>query len=305
MLSLAQMLSDARTDMPTSLGTAELRKLGADILRHAIFSARMSNAAAVQALRESIRRILSSVDGKSTDNLAEARLKMKYIGQSLGYDPATGFPGEDAEPAEAGDLRDLFSTKRLNLIFKTQEMMTQGAAQNVWGNEPDALEQYPAWELVRGLAVEVPRGEKRTKHGIVDVPEDAWDGPDGRWRAACVEAGDDEALEIFEATGRMVARKDSGVWQALGDGAGGHGDGLGNNYEPFAFNSGMVRVEVSAKEFEQLGGDPDGAKPSGTEFGPDKVAVRKDRLDPDILQTFIKGMESGDIKYRVKVQVVA
>lgn len=299
MQSLAQQLSDARADMPTSLGSAELRRqLGANILRQSIFSARMSNATAVQALRDAITGILSGVKNQTADNHAEARLKLKQIGAMLGYDPAHGFPGEKAAPAEAGSLRDIFSTARLNLILKTQEMMAQGAAKNIWGNEPDALEEYPAWELVRGLAVEVPRGEKRTKAGTVDVPTDAWDG---RWRAACSDAGDDEALKIFEATGRMIARKDSDVWQSLGDGAGGHDDTLGNDYEPFAFNSGMVREEVSAKEFAALGGDPAGVEADATEFGADEVKVAKDRFDPDILKALKQGLESGDLKFRVKV----
>ena len=301
-MTLAQTLSDARTDLPTSLGTADLRQLGANILRQSIFSARMSNATAVQAVREAITGILSGVKGQSADNVAEARLKLKYVGQALGYDPASGFPGENAEPAEAGSLRDLFSTDRINLILKTQEMMTQGAAKNIWGNEHDALEEYPAWELVRVAAVELPRGEKRTKAGIMDVPTDAWDSDNGRWVAAARESGDDDALRIFEATGRMVARKDSPIWQALGDGAGGYDDCLGNDYEPYAFNSGMGREEVSASEYEELGGDTRGIVPQVTEFGSDKVAVRKD-FDPDILKALKAGLESGDLKFRVRVEV--
>jgi hypothetical protein len=94
------------------------------------------------------------------------------------------------------------------------------------------------------------------------------------------------------------------MWAAIGAGAGGYTDTLGNDYEPFAFNSGMVRVEISAKEFAELGGDDSGIRPSDTEFGPDEVRVSSGRLDPDLLKTFIKGMESGDIRYRVKVEVI-
>ena len=305
MLSLAQLILNDRVDLPTQLTSAELRSLSADVLRQSLFSARMSNATAVQAMREAITRILTAVgDGTSSDNLAEARLKLKQIGSYLGYDPGSGFPGEKAEPAEAGSLRDIFSTDRLNLILKTQEMMTQGAAKNIWGNEPDALEQYPAWELVRVAAVEIPRGEKRVKGGLTEVPEDAWDTASGRWAAAVSEAGDDEAQKIFDDTGRMVARKDSDVWQALGDGAGGYDDTLGNDYEPYAFNSGMGRVEVSAKEFADLGGDPTGVAPDETDFGSGEVKLSQERFDPDILAGLKKALESGDLKFRVKVEVV-
>lgn len=304
MATLAQQLLASKSDLPTQLTSAQLRELGADILRQSLFSARMSNATAVQALRESINRILASVDGQSADNLADARLKLKQIGALLDYDPKTGFPGEQAEAAEAGSLRDIFSTDRLNLILKTQEMMTQGAAKNIWGNEPDQLEEYPAWELVRVNSVETPRGEKRVKGGVQEVPEDAWDTANGRWQAAAEESGDENAGDIFEQTGRMVARKDSPIWESLGNGAGGYDDTLGNDYEPFAFNSGMGRVELSAKEFEELGGDASGLAASDTDFGSGEVKVNQSRFDPDILKTLKAGLESGDLKFRVKVQVV-
>lgn len=306
MLSLAQQLLDAKTDMPTTLGTSELRQLGAGVLRRSLFSARMSNADAVQGVREAVARMLSAFGSTSTDNLAEARLKLKQLGQTLGYDPKTGFPGEGGvEPAAVGSLRDLYSTERLNLILNTQERMAQGAAKNIWANEPEAREEYPAMELVRGGAAAVPRGFKRVKGGsLEEIPEDAWDSPNGRWVNACREAGDDDALRIFEATGRMVARLDSGVWQALGEGAGDYDDTLGNDYEPFAYNSLMVRVQVSASEFEELGGDPSAADEGDTSFGTGEAKVNKSRFDPDVLQTLKRGMETGALKFRVKVEVV-
>lgn len=299
MLSLAQQLLAARADLPTSLGTAELRKLGADILRQSLFSARMTNATAVQAVRSAVNDILAGIDNK-----AEARLKLKQIGAALDYTPEGGFPDEDAvPPAEADSLRDLFSTDRLNLILDTNERMIQGAAKNIWGNEPDALEQYPAWELVRAAAREVPRGMVRRKGGLFAKPDDAWNTSNGRWQAAAKSVGDEEALKIFTTSGRMVARKDSPIWQALGNGAGGYTDTLGNDYEPYAFNSGMGREEVSRQEFVDLGGNPATVTPGDTNIGADTVAIRQDRFAPDILQALKRGLESGDLKFRVKVEV--
>ena len=51
----------------------------------------------------------------------------------------------------------------------------------------------------------------------------------------------------------MVALKSSGIWEALGDGAGGYDDTLGNPYPPFAFNSGMWTQDVSRADCESLG----------------------------------------------------
>lgn len=306
MPSLAQIFNERRELFPTSLSSADIQRLDAQLTRQSVLSARMTSADALQAIKDQIKKILVGFNGASADNAAEARLKLKQIGQALNYDPAKGFPGEAAvPPAEAGSLTDLFSTDRLNLILKTQQDLMQGAAKNIWGNEPDALEQYPAWELVRVAAVEVPRGEKKVKGGFETVPEDAWDSDNGRWINACREADDNEAQNIFESTGRMIARKDSEVWSALGDGAGGYEDTLGNDFEPFAFNSGMGRVEISAKEFEDLGGDSSPAEPSDTELGSGEVTLNKSRFDPDILQTLKAGLASGDLRFHVKVKVAA
>ena len=323
MPSLAQILLDATTDLPTQLGSAALRMVDRGVLRHSLFSARMTNADAVQGIRGAVARILSNIGpsvpavpgpgepaqppSRSTDTLADARLKLKRLGESLQYDPAAGgYPGQQYKSTEAepGSIRDLYSRERMDLQIKTITAQAQGAAKNIWGNEPEALEQYPAWELIRVEARELPRGLIKKGKGVIEtVPEDSWDEAGGRWEAACKEAGDAEALKIWEETERMVARKDSGVWQALGAGAGGHDDALGNDYEPYAFNSGMGRVERSAKEFEELGGDPEGVSATETEFGPSEVKVSKDRFDPDILAALKKGMESGDLKFRVKLEV--
>jgi len=323
MISIAQMLLDAKADLPTQLGSAALRMVDSGVLRHSLFSARMTNADAVQGIRTAVARILSSVvpsgpavpgpdepkapTSRTTDTLADARLKLKRLGEALKYDPAAGgFPGQQYKSTEAepGSIRDLYSRERMDLQVKTITAQAQGAAKNIWGNEPDALEQYPAWELVRVEARELPRGLIKKGKGVIEtVPEDSWDEQGGRWEAACKEANDDEALKIWKETERMVARKDSGVWAALGAGAGGHDDALGNSYEPYAFNSGMGRVELSAKEFSDLGGDPDNVGQSGTDFGPSEVKVSKDRFDPDILAALKKGLNSGDLKFRVKVEV--
>jgi len=261
----------------------------------------MSNAEAVQGLRTAVADVLKS------PNISYARLALKQLGASLKYDPATGFPGTPAgavPAAEEGSMLDLFSTSRLNLILQTQQEMARGAAKNIWGNDPATLEQVPAWELVRVAAVEVPRGLVRKGKGVLEpVPEDAWDTDNGRWQSALDESGDDEAQKIFDDTGRMVARKDSDVWAALGAGAGGHDDALGNDYEPFAFNSGMGRRAVSRPDWIALGGSLDDLAPSETEFGSGEVKLSKDRFDPDILSSLIAKIDSGDLKFRVHVEV--
>jgi len=311
MLTLAQQLLDAKSDLPTNLGTAELRQLGADVLRQSLFLARMSNADAVQALRDYINRGIAKYIGPhgelvSADNPADFRLYMKQAGTVLKYDPAHGFPGESALPAEAGSLRDIFSTERLNLVFKMQNMLLEGAAQNIWGNDPEILAQFPAWELVRKFEVEVPRGDKKVKGEVEEgaEPENAWDTESGRWQAALAEADDAEAQKIFDETGRMIARKDSDVWPELSGGAGGYDDNVDNaGAPPYAFNSGMGRSQVNALEYKELGGDPDDVEPQPPAFGSGTVKLSKDRLDADFFAQLAKEFKTGASQFSVKLEV--
>ena len=51
----------------------------------------------------------------------------------------------------------------------------------------------------------------------------------------------------------MIALKSSGIWQALGNGAGGYDDALGNPFPPFAVDSGFDVDETSRDQAEKLG----------------------------------------------------
>lgn len=143
-----------------------------------------------------------------------------------------------------GSVPDSFD---LNFHIKTATDVANGAANFVQANNPESLPSWPAQELVRFEERAKPRN---------------WDGkgterpgsPFGtRWMLAAQTAGDPDAARILDATGRMVALKSSGIWQALGDGAGGYTDTLGSPYPPFAFNSGMWVQDVSREEAVDLG----------------------------------------------------
>jgi phage FluMu protein Com len=74
-----------------------------------------------------------------------------------------------------------------------------------------------------------------------------------RWSAAAQASGDNNATQIFQNTGKMIALKSSGIWQALGDGVGGYNDSLGIPFSPFAFDSGFDVDEVPRAKCEKLG----------------------------------------------------
>jgi hypothetical protein len=222
--------------LPTSLDSAGLRQLAAAVRRQSLFSARTTMESYLEEIKAAVGSVLEpqqvtrvDEDGNTFQvteglNPATARQALREKLQALGY---------AADPEQAGTLSDLSSDARINLVVKTNVEMAQGAGRFVQQNaDPEVVDQFPALELVRFEDKEVPRD---------------WEQ---RWMVAAQVANDPKAVANLP---RMVALKSSGIWQELGDGAGGHDDTLGNPYPPFAFNSGMWTQEVDRDEAIALG----------------------------------------------------
>lgn len=120
---------------------------------------------------------------------------------------------------------------RIDFIAQTQRRMAQSLGQLAAGSTPGQLKRYPAWRLVRGGTRMVPRGDWARRWAAA--------GNATAWQGAC---RDD-----------LVALKSSPIWAALGEGAGGFKDAIGNPFPPFAFGSGMTWQRVTRDEAAELG----------------------------------------------------
>ena len=201
--------------LPTTLGSEEIRdQIAADILRRSVFSARMASATYLARIRDVCARMLSGEINQATA-VKDLMQELQAMGNS---------------PLDDGGLSNPASLRRLNLIVDTQTQMAASVARI--DNQTEAtLMLWPAWELVRFEGRAQPRQD--------------WPA---RWRAAGESVAWDGALQR-----RMIALKGSPIWQALGQGAGGFRDTLGNPYPPFAYSSGLDWQEVSAEECQRLG----------------------------------------------------
>ena len=226
--------------LPTAMGSDELREqVAADILRRSVFSARMESARYLAQMREVCAQMMEGRISQAT-----ARDMLGGILERMGFSPQDG-----------GSVRNPASLRRLDLIVETQTQMAANVAR-LSEQTPEVMEMWPAWELTRLEGRDLPRG---------DWPQ--------RWDAAARSVGFEGVSRDY---GRMVALKDSPVWQALGDGAGGFRDTLGNPFPPFAFNSGMGWVDVTREECEELGLDPDGASvPAEASLAPDREELAR------------------------------
>lgn len=227
-LTDAFALARDRGILPTWMGTAELRDLEAGIKERAVFSARTTNAVYLEELR---KRIMRMVEQGYNSDLAQLRLELKDILAELLYDPETGFPGDEElgiPPAAPGSLQDLSSDRRINLILDTQIALISGKGQQQRGLEPEALDLFPAYELVRIKQARVPRD----------------------WQERWEQAGG-TLIRDTDGRVRLVALKTSEIWSLLGDPAI-FRDALGVSYPPFAFGSGMAWDVIEADEWDRL-----------------------------------------------------
>ena len=191
--------------MPTNLSTAEIREqLGISFHRHNFSSARTTLEELLNQYKADIGSLVNPVTTQRADritesnpqgnvttgyNPAEARLRAKELLKQLGYRPEEG---------QEGTLKDLSSDRRINLVIKTNTELSQGAGAKIQGNDPAVLEAFPCWELKRIAASKKQRD---------------WES---RWQLASADSGDTDAMQAFEESGRMVARKDSPIWSSLG-----------------------------------------------------------------------------------------
>ncbi|MCR5751920.1 MAG: hypothetical protein K6G91_08150 [Kiritimatiellae bacterium] len=119
---------------------------------------------------------------------------------------------------------------RIDFIAKTQRRMAQSLGQ-LAAQTPGVLMAFPAWRLVR--------------RGTRQVPREDWAR---RWAAAGSATGWQGACRDD-----FAALKNSPIWAALGEGAGGFKDVIGNPFPPFAFGSGMGWIAISRDEAKRLG----------------------------------------------------
>lgn len=212
----------------TDLSSEGLRFAWSDKIKDAaLFSARTTKDSYLQMVRKYLGEVAA---GTTTPQVAEAKLKQTL--QNLGYTPEAGFPDNNGRvpPATPGSIRDLSSSRRIQLILDTNVKQARSLGQIAASQGPVNLFMTPAWKLTRTGARKKPRGDWKR-----------------RWKAAGDACGwQGAAKNVF------VALKTSPIWKMLAKGAGNFNDTIGTDYPPFAFGSGMAWVGVSRREWIRI-----------------------------------------------------
>ena len=251
--------------VPTGMSSAQMKQIGGGFFKRSFTSAGVTEAKELSFWFEGLKDIAS---GKG--NTGELRVLFNKM--------FTGSP--------------LNSRARQDLLVDTNLAIIRGFGRQVQETRPEVVQDFPAWELYRAFDRFMERGDPRYKEGS--------DGSYNwleRWQDALDEAGSEAEQQVFASTGRMMALVGSPVWQALGDGAGGYNDTLGNDFPPFAWRSGMQRRQVPRDECEAVGLiDPDEDAPVPAEPDVESGFVQPADVDTGLLGE-VKDILDGVAKF--------
>jgi len=232
----------ARTPVGSAMRSAEWAGVPVEVRQRAFFMATVEN-----------ERILAIAKAKISQRLKLERSKLADGGEGVTMDRSRFIAemqdeleavGYRPDPVLKGGLRDISSHKRLALVWDMQLAMAEGYAQHKAATtDPDVMDAFPAWELVRGADRENER----------DWPE-IWAQAGGNFYG---EPGEDYP----QAPGRMIALVTDPIWTAISQ--------FGTPWPPFRWGSGMILRRLRrrvAEELQVIGPDDVMQPPAAKDF---------------------------------------
>lgn len=207
-----------KTVVGSRLRSAEWAQVPLALREQALFSATVENV-----------RILSAVREKTLQGLAQARVEGTGMDRSRFVADMRQMLG--AAPGDSGQLTDLSSVRRLELIWDFQTASAHAQAAHQANLDPDVQDAFPAQRLIR---VESRR-----------MPRDWYE----RWGVAGAAVGWAGASQRV-----LVALVTSPIWAKLSR--------FGRPWPPYDFGSGMGLEAVDRAEAEALGLLPKGEAPA-------------------------------------------
>ena len=114
-LTREEMIGRGKVPVATQLSSRQIRdRWDARLKEEAVFSARTTSKAYIDAVK---KRLVEVIGGTLSPQEAERRLRETL--RDLGYSPAGGFGDNRVPAAKAGDIRDLSSSRRIQLVIDT------------------------------------------------------------------------------------------------------------------------------------------------------------------------------------------
>ena len=253
---------DRKTAITAALDSAQWQRVPLELRERAFFSARVESVRfltiAQRKLRSRLAITAEQIPGKGEKSFALVNRDsfirdMRRIAEEEGL--------ETTGPAGRGTLRDIRSVPRLGLIYDIQTESAAGYARWKVDNDPDVLDEFPAYRLGPSSATQ-PR-------------------PESYWRSRWAKAGDATGWQGATRT-TMVALKTSPIWSALSR--------FGTPWPPFDYGSTRMLEDIDRDTAAAIGLLPRtgpvpafGAKGSTPEAFNDRLQASISGLPPSAL----------------------
>jgi len=229
----------ARTPVASKLDSAQWQELALGLRERAFFSSGVESIRTVATMQSKLNEALTLAGGPDKAFMDRSKF-VAEMRNELG-----------APDGDSGELTDISSRRRLELIhdFQTESAMEFGRFQAA--QDPDLLDAFPCQELVRIEGRQKPRDWATL-----------WGDKGGRFYA-----------------GRMIARKDDPIWSAISR--------FGTPYPPYDFGSGMGVEDVEREEAITLGviQPDDEVQPQLEDFNA-KLEASIPAAKPEVLEGF-------------------
>ena len=193
---------DKKTPVGSRLRTAGWAQMPLAFRERGFFTAGVENLRTVSEMKNKLRDAFTLADNGRMNRANFVSEMRKFMG---------------APEGDSGQLTDITSVRRLQLIYDHNTESAFEYGRWVTGQNPAILDAFPAQELVRQ--------EERVKPRV-------WEE---RWK---------DAGGLFFG-GRMIALKTDPIWEAISR--------FGTPWPPFDFNSGMGIEDISRADAEELG----------------------------------------------------
>lgn len=215
----------ARTPVGSAMRSAEWAGVPVEVRKRSFFMATVENERILAIAKAKIEQRLKLERSKLADGGEGVTMdRSRFIAEMQDELEAVGYR---PDPAFKGGLRDISSHKRLALVWDMQLAMAEGyAAHKAATTDPDVLDAFPAWELVRGSDRENER----------DWPE--------IWAEAGGNFYGEPSEDYPAAPGRMIAPVTDPIWTAISQ--------FGTPWPPFRWGSGMILRRLRRRAAEEL-----------------------------------------------------
>jgi len=143
-----------KTPVGSPLRSADWKEVPGELRQRAQFSSGVEQMRVVQGITDKLAEWADSVHRDP---------ERAFMGRSKFVAEMRGIIG--AAPGDSGELTDIASRRRLELIYDFQTFQAQSYAQFKLADTPEHREEFPCDELVRYEEPEHPRGDPIYKAG--------------------------------------------------------------------------------------------------------------------------------------------